>query len=115
MTVPKIDNTTNTIHVQIHANAAGVEVKLVDELAILLAATHATMKAHNTNTNDNNHAMVITFLALVSQQNIRFRQHTVKSNTRGSKNIQKKKGDLSEIVVGKHSEFRTTARLWVTW
>ena len=79
MTVPKTDNTTNTKHVQIQANAAGVEVRPVDELAILLAATHATMKAHRTNTKDNSHAMVITFLALVSQQKILLRQQTVKS------------------------------------
>ena len=81
MTVPKIDNTTNTKHVQIQANAAGVEVRPVAELAILFAATQATMNAHSTNTKDNSHAMVITFFALVSQQNILFRQNTVKSDT----------------------------------
>ena len=92
ITVPKIDNTTKTIHVQIHANAAGVDVILVDDVAILFAATHATINAHKTNTNDNNHAMVITFLALVSQQNILLRQQTVKSEIiRGRTTVKSRK------------------------
>jgi hypothetical protein len=87
MTVPKTDNTINTKQVHIQADAAGVDVRLLDEEAILFAATHATMKAQRTNTNDNNHAMVITFLALVSQQNILLRQQTVKSKIiRGKQN-----------------------------
>ena len=79
MTVPKTDNTINTKHVQIHANAAGVDVTLLVEVAILFAATQAMMNAQRTNTNDNSHAMVITFLALVTQQQILLRQQIVKS------------------------------------
>jgi hypothetical protein len=79
MTVPSTDSTINTKHVHTHANAAGVE--FVVPLAILLAATHAMMKAQNTSTNDKIHAIVITFFALVTKQHTRFRQHSVKSAT----------------------------------
>ena len=79
MTVPKTDNTINTKQVHIQANAAGVDVRLVDEEAILFAATQAMINAQRTNTNDNSHAMVITFLALVTQQQILLRQQIVKS------------------------------------
>ena len=77
MTVPSTESTINTKHVQMHANAAGVE--LVVAPAILLAATHAMMNAQNTSTNDSNHAIVITFLGLLTQQHTRFRKHSVKS------------------------------------
>jgi len=77
MTVPSTDSTINTKHVHTHANAAGVE--LVVALAILLAATHAMMNAHSVNTNDNSHAIVMTFFGFVTQQHTRLRKHSVKS------------------------------------
>ena len=50
ITVPIIDRIIKTMHVHKHANAAGIES--VVELAILLAATHATINTmlHRKNT-----------------------------------------------------------------
>jgi TctA family transporter len=81
ITVPKIDRTTRTKHVHMAAKAAGIE--LVVALVILLAATQAMMNAQKTNTNDKSQAIVMTFLAFVIQQQMRFRKHSVKSGILG--------------------------------